>query len=132
MADVFADAPLRLERDARQELVAELASQGMSTRAIAPIVGVSQMQVVRDAQAAPETKVSPERDDGLNRGARNLAPEVEPQTMVRVDPLTGEVEDVPARHVTGIDGKEYTVPAQRKPNRRALTDLVRHPNLVYP
>jgi len=66
------------------------------------------VKVVRDAQAAPETKVSPERDDGLNRGARNLAPvrnltpDPEPQTMMVVNPDTGEVEDVPARHVTGI------------------------------
>ena len=34
--------------------------------------------------------------------------------MVRVDPLTGEVEDVPARHITGMDGKEYAFPTQRK------------------
>jgi len=74
MADVFADAPLRLERDARQELVAELASQGMSTRAIAPIVGVSNKTVHED-----------------------------------------------------IAGVTSVTPA-----RRALTDLVRHPNLVYP
>lgn len=51
MADVLGDAPLRLERDARQELVAELSAAGMSTRAIAPIVGVGIGTVHRDIEA---------------------------------------------------------------------------------
>ena len=84
---------MRLERDARQELVAELAAEGMSTRAIAPIVGVTHKTIVKDLQVVPE--VPPE-----------------PQTMMRVNPTTGEVEDVPARHVTGMDGKEYAVPGR--------------------
>ena len=49
LADVLGETPLRLERDVRQELVAELTAQGMSTRAIAPIVGASVAQVKRDA-----------------------------------------------------------------------------------
>jgi hypothetical protein len=110
MADVFGDAPLRLERDARQEIVAELSAEGMSARAIAPVVGITPMQVTRDLKA----------------GVTNVTPE--PQTMMRVNEATGEVEDVPARHVTGMDGKEYAVPIRpepRKPNRRALTDVAR-------
>ena len=51
MADVFGDSPLRLERDARQELVADLSAQGMSTRAIAPIVGVGHKTVARDLES---------------------------------------------------------------------------------
>lgn len=111
MADVFGDAPLRLERDARQELVAELSAQGMSTRAIAPIVGVGIGTVHRDIAAAPVPSGTP-------------AP-VAPQTMMLVNEETGEVEDVPARHVTGMDGKEYAMPVQKKPNRRALTDVAK-------
>lgn len=75
-------------RDARQELVAELAAEGMSTRAIAPIVGVSVGTVHADRQVFSSEQVTPA-----------------PQTMMRVNPDTGEVEDVPARHITGIDGK---------------------------
>lgn len=111
VADVFSDAPLRLERDARQDLVAELASRGMSTRAIAPIVGVSDVQVHRDIKRAEAT-------------ATSVAVETPPQTMMRVNPDTGEVEDVPARHVTGINGKEYAVaikpPSPAKPKPEAI------------
>ena len=68
----------------------------MSTRAIAPIVGTTHKTIVKDLQVVPP--VPPE-----------------PKTMMLVNPDTGEVEDVPARHITGIDGKEYAVPLQKKP-----------------
>lgn len=67
----------------------------MSTRAIAPIVGTSQMQVPRDArQVKPD--VSPEPADD---GYPDLLPEPD--------------EDEPAeppKPITGMDGKEYTRP----------------------
>lgn len=130
MAEVFGDAPLRLERDARQELVAELAAEGMSTRAIAPIFGVSHTAVRKDIDAVGGNKFPP--DPTLNVDTAGLT-EVRkhhflPQTMMRVNPDTGEVEDVPARHITGMDGKEYAVPIKpepRKLNRRALTEVAR-------
>lgn len=105
MAEVFGDAPLRLERDARQELVAELAAEGMSTRAIAPIVGVDQKTVSND----------------LRQGEENSSPATA-QTMMRVNPDTGEVEDIPARHVTGMDGKEYAVPVRQPKPKGDDTD----------
>ena len=42
------ESPMRLDRDQRRELVAYLAGEGMSTRAIAPIVGASKDTVHRD------------------------------------------------------------------------------------
>lgn len=87
LADLFGDEPLRLARDVRQELVAELAAQGMSTRAIAPIVGVAHKTVARDL----EPGVS---DDTPDAGAET-------------PPLA---EPIPARKVTGLDGKSYTPP----------------------
>jgi hypothetical protein len=48
ISDVLAEEPLVLEAVARRTFVAELTAQGMSTRAIAPIVGVDQKTVVRD------------------------------------------------------------------------------------
>lgn len=44
----FADILPRLDREPRRELVRELASSGMSTRAIAPVVGVAFKTVARD------------------------------------------------------------------------------------
>lgn len=114
MADVFADAPLRLERDARQELVAELAAQGMSTRAIAPIVGVTHETVAQD----------------INAPVRNLTPDPEPRRVVEVitaDADTGEVIEDKPRKITGMDGKTYTAPTrpeskEPRPKASPITD----------
>lgn len=51
LSDVLSDEPLRLARDERRELVEHLADQGMSNRAIAPIVGVSHVTVQTDLDA---------------------------------------------------------------------------------
>lgn len=51
LSDVLSDEPLRLARDERRELVTRLADEGMSRRAIAPIVGVSDGTVQRDLEA---------------------------------------------------------------------------------
>lgn len=96
LLDVFGDEPLRLARDVRQELVAELAAQGMSSRAIAPIVGTSHVQVSRDIATV---------------------------TSVTVDAATGEVSDEP-REIVGLNGKAYSTPVQKQ-NRRALTDVAK-------
>ena len=52
------DELLRLARDERRDVVAWLSGQGMSTRAIAPIVGVNRETVAADL-----------------RGGRNLPPD---------------------------------------------------------
>ena len=57
LAGVLGETPLQLEWDVCREFVAELTEQGMSTRAIAPIVGVNRETVAADI-----------------RGGRNLPP----------------------------------------------------------
>lgn len=73
-----------------------LAGEGLSTRAIAPIVGVSPRQAAYDREAAgvQEMHTSP---------ARPPVPEY-------VDTTTGEVPGAPPARVTGLDGKAYTRP----------------------
>ena len=44
----FANSPLRLDRDDRRQLVTSLAAEGMSARAIAPVVGVDRDTVAAD------------------------------------------------------------------------------------
>lgn len=120
--DLFGDEPLRLARDVRRELVAELADAGMSTRAIAPIVGVSHMQVANDVR---------------EQGVKNFTPEPAPVESegFTVNPTTGEVIDPPAepvatehtvtekiKTVTGLDGKEYTRPEPRAPKPHTSGD----------
>ena len=102
LSDVLGDEPLRLARDDRREMVAILSSEGMSTRAIAPIVGVSQATVAREVRA-PESNDSPVT--GMD--GKTYAPKPD---VIRVDTNTGEVLDA------------ATVSAPRNPPRRALTD----------
>lgn len=70
-------------------MVRMLSDEGMSTRAIAPIVG-SNKETVRHDLA----------------GAKKLAPEPAP---VNVNTATGEIHDEQVK-VTGMDGKQYTRP----------------------
>jgi hypothetical protein len=57
IAERFGRGLSRLGADMRREVVRELSAAGLSTRAIAPVVGVSQKTVVKDTQVIPE--VSP-------------------------------------------------------------------------
>lgn len=96
LSDVLSDEPLRLAREERRELTVRLADEGMSSRAIAPIVGASYDTVQRDIRTSTD---------------RDLSVDERPPTIVRT--------------TTGLDGKERTTviagpPVQ--PRRKALTD----------
>lgn len=143
LADVLGDTPLRLERDTRKELSVELTALGMSTRAIAPILGISHMQVKRDIDAGV-TNVTPEpfiptrvphplsdepgavtKLTGTNPAAESYwSPE---ESFVGAHPITGEViepAEPAARTVGGLDGKTYTV-TPAAPRRKPLTDAAK-------
>jgi len=127
VSDAFSDEPMRLPREERQQLVAMLAGEGMSTRAIAPIVGASHKTVARDIGAAPVSNDTPEANPVSF--ADQIARDVE--EAVIANPQTGEVidasevgsEPVPtAKPITGLDGKSYSAPVDREPRRRSLVD----------
>ena len=115
VAAVCSDTPLmRLSRDERRVIVADLAEQGMSTRAIAPVVGanyktvqkdVRESKVVQSGPASTHTFEPSPWDPAVNRG-------------------TGEIK--PAA-VTGLDGKTYQrpEPKERTPKRRPLAETTR-------
>lgn len=119
----------------RRELVATLSAEvdgspALSTRQIAPAVGVTQQMVVKDRQVTTPVVTSPE-----------------PTTAPPFDPTTGEVLDdergstiatvsgvviAEQRHVDvaapvlGLDGKTYTrKQADAKPRRKSLPDALR-------
>lgn len=95
---VCSDTPLmRLSRDERRVIVADLAEQGMSTRAIAPVVGTTKDSVHRDLKVSRSATPAP-------------VPTFDPTPAW--DPTTGEV--VEPRTVTGLDGKTYTRPAPQE------------------
>lgn len=111
ISEVMGEEPLRLARDERRDLVAWLSGQGMSTRAIAPIVGVDNKTVHNDIKARVEISTpdpNPVQVDGFT-----------------VDQSTGEIIDSPQvaeptvtehtftekiKTVTGLDGKTYKRP----------------------
>ena len=119
VSERFSGALSRLSRDIRVPVVQELSAAGMSTRAIAPIVGTTHKTVVKDRQVVPE--VPPDAD-------QHVYPQNAP-TAVNLS--TGEVIDAEAikdtrpaavvapKTVTGLDGKAYT--DGRKYARPALT-----------
>lgn len=114
--DRFGDALGKLGIELRREIVRELSSAGLSTRAIAPVVGVSNFTVSKDIAAVSDLTPAPEPAD---------------EPLPPANPFTGEVIDEPAvvtethtvKVVTGLDGKEYTRPsAPSEPRRRSLVD----------
>lgn len=135
VSQVFSDTPLmRLSRDERRELVGELSESGMSTRAIAPIVGVSSKTVSQDRseQVLPEVTPEPREIFEVHSGSGFVGPgeEIEVDTTTTYDRETGEVVDErpyeEPRRVTGIDGKTYTRPEPApselgKPKAEAIT-----------
>lgn len=80
-----------LRRSQRRELVTYLAGEGMSTRAIAPVVGTDQSTVVRDVQA-PDANASPAH---VEASGDRSTPHAEPTVQVA------------ARSVIGLDGHTY-------------------------
>jgi len=112
----------RLTVEDRRETVLILSRTGLSTRAIAPILGTSDMTVRRD----------------LASGATYVAPEVSPQGAAdddldaRLDNAPTEMSKItsskPTNNVVGIDGKRYPAPkpkpktARRKPRQKATPD----------
>lgn len=119
LADTLADEPMRLGRDERQELVGYLAGEGLSTRAIAPIVGVSQKTIDRDVRESFDSPApEPEVEADLVTGEV-----IEPGAAQVPDAVTAPVEATPTppRAVTGLDGKTYTTPVT-KPKRRSIVD----------
>lgn len=107
VAQEFGRSLERLPVGARRGVVHELTEAGMSTRAIASVVGVDQATVVRD-RAAGDAHASPA-----------------PSTP---EPTAATPSGLPrAEAITGMDGKTYRRPTpneqEPKPARDPLTDL---------
>lgn len=98
-----------MDRPVAQMSAFWLSDAGMSTRAIAPIVGTSQMQVSRDVrQVKPYVSPEPRGDSypELVEGA-----ETEPVEVYQS--ISRDAELIEPVKVTGMDGKEYTRPTPR-------------------
>ena len=134
VAERFAGALDRLSPEVRRPVVAQLSAAGMSTRAIAPVVGIDRRNVSRDLQHVGRT-----------------APPAPSRTVTdapdAVQPAAGPDEAAPfslpqSDHITGSDGKKYPRPEApaladdasdpapaRKTKRRPITDVARDAGL---
>lgn len=105
VSDRFGQALAGLGIEVRRAVVGELTAAGLSTRAIAPVVGVHFDTVARDARVVDTTPDDDWPEDDLPT------------------PTTFDPEPTPT--VTGIDGKTYTRPTPSKPRRTPLPDAAR-------
>ena len=127
LAETLGDEPMRLARDERREMVSVLSDEGMSTRAIAPIVGVSNKTVSQDRrEVLPEVTPEPKSDAELLAGAEWSPEAVEDEPRFTDEP--GHIQPVTGT-ITGMDGKTYTRPEPKpepqKPRRNPLPDQAR-------
>lgn len=115
-----------LATEVRRELVSLLSAQGMSTRAIAPVVGVSDRHVRRDVQQVghdvppehqdpprpswpPTAKPDPAAMPTQNASTMRVNPAVSSATTATPGPsATAPTAPAPRPAVTGLDGKTYT------------------------
>lgn len=104
VSERFAGAFGRLPAAVRQPIVSELSSAGMSTRAIAPIVGVSNKTVHQDMQVLP--RVTPEPPPAF---VETTTGEVYDGFQDAIAKAEEEVVEQ-ARKVHGMDGKTYVRP----------------------
>lgn len=138
----YAEAELKpsegLAADVRRQLVGMLSAQGMSTRAIAPTVGVSQQAVAKSLRHPDlTTRLSPVPDPVGVDGGEAVAPTApSPVTVAAPAPAPPAVEVAgptasattpPAKRatVTGLDGKTYTRPEPKPERRRSIIDAAR-------
>ena len=121
LADALGDEPMRLARDERQEMVKVLSAEGMSTRAIAPIVGVHHDTVASDRKAGVGNPTpEPKSDAELLAGAEWSPEAAEDEPRFTDEP--GHIQSVTGT-ITGMDGKQYTrpEPKEHKPKAEAIT-----------
>lgn len=85
LSEVLGEEPLLLARGERQEMVQMLSAEGMSMRAIAPIVGTSHITVRNDLTAVKNLTAEPLRADILGMDGKHH-PRTKPRPAVGAVP----------------------------------------------
>lgn len=103
--DRFGESLAKLGAELRREVVRELSSAGLSTRAIAPVVGVSNKTVHQDLQVLPGVTPDAEQDErvpvvGIDGKTYNPVVSIKTkdthETIETFDAVTGEAVDIRA------------------------------------
>lgn len=135
LSDVLGEKPMRLARGERQDMVRMLSAEGMSTRAIAPIVGASLDTVSRDRHSGVRNRTPAADLDTTGIPPLKLG-EVTPEKIaqfrenqdqapgIRWDTRTPAQDHEDNTKVTGLDGKAYTRPEPATPAARKRAPLV--------
>ncbi len=112
VSDKFGGTLTRVGKSERLPVVKLLAGQGMSTRAIASVVGVSKSQVAEDVSSSghlPVEATDNQLDNQVITEARTNGSNVE--------------QKIAANNIDGIDGKSYTRPLRRSQRAAIIRDL---------
>lgn len=136
VSDRFGRSLAGLGITVRRAVVGELTEAGLSSRAIAPIVDVSDRMVRKDQAAIAGGNRVPTSDDypsDVATGGEVTPPADQPGAMGAGVEEPGEAVEAPpsppARPaVTGLDGKTYTRP---EPRRTVADDVAEFPDLAY-
>lgn len=124
LADVLGEEPMRLARGERQEMVQMLSAEGMSTRAIAPIVGADHVTVSRDlGRVANETPEPPAPVQGMD-GKTYARPELKPATATSRDVEIINDIRLYLRHIGSSPKIAALPPAGKQHIIDALTDAI--------
>lgn len=126
----------------RRELVAHLSEAGMSTRAIAPAVGVSPRMAAYDRAQGVQLLHTTDSNSDYSVAAPDFEDDTKLSPIVTVEhhdivepvnPDTGEILEEPEpsaepepKPVTGLDGKTYQRSMPSKPRRNPITDQFTH------
>lgn len=119
-----------LDVTSRRLAVRTMREWGLSTRAIAPVVGTSHKTVVKDQRhvVPPVPPQTPEPSPlGEEGGGSGQTPQGAVAPVPAVPKATTDAPrlDTPRPAVTGLDGKTYTPPAPRpKATARELEDFI--------
>ncbi|MEX8058716.1 hypothetical protein [Microbacterium sp. 16-032] len=118
LSDTLAEEPMRVSREERLELVGYLAGEGLSARAIAPIVGIGKSQASKDmAEAAKAAAPSHELAGFPDPEPMFAAAETDAPSEKPAAPTAP-----PAPTTTGLDGKSYTRPQPTAPRISSIVD----------
>lgn len=133
LAEVLGEEPMRLARGERQEMVQMLSAEGMSTRAIAPIVGADRKTVMQDVRQVVQNG-PPERPvQGLD-GKTYTRPEptepAEPPKQKR-RPLTDQARDAGWELRRAVERLERIYSDDRYTRTQNEIDSLIEPHIEY-
>lgn len=122
LSEVLGEEPMRLARSERQEMVQLLSSEGMSTRAIAPIVGVHHDTVASDIRTVGNPTVEAAPVTGVN-GKTYARPEPQPEPVAapapKRRPLTDQSSEAGWELAKSVEKVERIITDDRFPANRA-------------